>query len=150
MGVQFDYIFLSTGTGMTQSGLLAGKAIARRSKQKVIGISVARKREQETEVIKKYLDAFFQENQIWIEKYPEIYVEDDYLSGGYGKYSDGIKNTIRSMFVCNGIPLDSTYTGKGFYGMLEYLKKNEIKNVNVLFIHTGGTPLFFDNIHLLQ
>ena len=68
----------------------------------------------------------------------------------YSKYSDGIKNTIRSMFVCNGIPLDPTYTGKGFYGMLEYLKKNEIKNVNVLFIHTGGTPLFFDNIHLLQ
>lgn len=93
-------------------------------------------------MIKKYLDAFFQENQIWIEKYPEIYVQDDYLSGGYGKYSDGIKNTIRSMFVCNGIPLDPTYTGKGFYGMLEYLKKNEIKNVNVLFIHTGGTPLF--------
>lgn len=150
MGIQFDYIFLSTGTGMTQSGLLAGKAIARRSKQKVIGISVARKREQETEVIKKYLDAFFQENQILIEEYPEICVEDDYLSGGYGKYSDGIKNTIRSMFVCNGIPLDPTYTGKGFYGMLEYLKKNGIKNVNVLFIHTGGTPLFFDNIHLLQ
>lgn len=97
MGVQFDYIFLSTGTGMTQSGLLAGKAIARRSKQKVIGISVARKREQETEVIKKYLDAFFQENQIWIEKYPEIYVEDDYLSGGYGKYeySCGSKSQIR-------------------------------------------------------
>lgn len=142
IGIQFDYIFLSTGTGMTQSGLLAGKALARRSRQKVIGISVARKRGQETEVIRKYLDAFFQENQMLIEEYPEICVEDDYLSGGYGKYSDGIKDTIRSMFVCNGIPLDSTYTGKGFYGMLEYLKKNEIKNANVLFIHTGGTPLF--------
>lgn len=142
MGIEFDYIFLPTGTGMTQSGLLAGNMIAKRNNQKVIGISVARKKEQETEVIKKYLEAFFLENHILFKEYPEICVEDDYLSGGYGKYSDEIKNTIRSMFICNGIPLDPTYTGKGFYGMVEHLKKNKIKNANVLFIHTGGTPLF--------
>lgn len=40
MGIRFDYIFLPTGTGMTQSGLLAGKLIARRSNHKVISISV--------------------------------------------------------------------------------------------------------------
>lgn len=79
-------------------------------------------------MIKNYLDAFSLENQILIEEYPEICVEDDYLSGGYGKYLDGIKDTIHSMFVCNGI--------------LEYLKKNGIKNANILFIYTGGAPLF--------
>ena len=41
-----------------------------------------------------------------------------------------------------GIPLDATYTGKAFMGMTEYIK--EIKERNILFIHTGGTPLFFD------
>lgn len=150
MGVQFDYIFLPTGTGMTQSGLLAGKMIAGRKHQKVVGISVARNSVQETNEIKKYLVAFFREKLISIKKFPEIFVVDEYLSGGYGKYSDGIKDIIRSMFIRNGIPLDPTYTGKGFYGMTEYLKKNSVRDVNVLFVHTGGVPLFFDDIYLLQ
>ena len=43
-----------------------------------------------------------------------------------------------------GIPLDETYTGKAFTGMTEYIKKENITGKNILFIHTGGTPLFFD------
>ena len=151
LGIQFDYIFLSTGTGMTQSGLLAGKVLSKREKQKIIGISVARKKEQETQVIENYLDAFFKENSeyLYINK-PEMLVDDDYLCGGYGQYTDEIKEAIRYMFEKNGVPLDPTYTGKGFYGMTEYLRKNDIKDANVLFLHTGGSPLFFDNIQLLQ
>ena len=151
LGIQFDYIFLSTGTGMTQSGLLAGKTFAKRDVQKIVGISVARKSEQEIPVIKNYLDAYFEEvSEHFPETYPEILVDDNYLCGGYGKYTEEIEETIRLMFVENGIPLDPTYTGKGFYGMTQYLKKNKIENVNVLFIHTGGVPLFFDNMQLLR
>ena len=43
-----------------------------------------------------------------------------------------------------GIPFDHTYTGKAFGGMLDYVEKAEIKDKNILFIHTGGVPLFFD------
>lgn len=50
------------------------------------------------------------------------------------------------MMVLNGIPLDPTYTGKAFLGMRDYIIKNNISNKNVPFIHTGGTPLFFDNL----
>ena len=49
-----------------------------------------------------------------------------------------------------GIPLDATYTGKAFMGMTEYITENMIKNKNILFIHTGGTPLFFDCINMIQ
>lgn len=151
LGIQFAYIFLSTGTGMTQSGLLAGKACANREKQKIIGISIARKKEQEVKIIENYLDAYFKENpEYQFINNPEVFVDDDYLCGGYGQYTDEIKEVIHFMFVKNGVPLDSTYTGKGFYGMIEYLRKNDINNANVLFLHTGGSPLFFDNIQLLQ
>ena len=37
-----------------------------------------------------------------------------------------------------------TYTGKAFYGMVRYLEEHQIHNKNILFLHTGGTPLFFD------
>ena len=30
--------------------------------------------------------------------------------------------------------------------MKKYIAENNIKNKNILFIHTGGTPLFFDDL----
>lgn len=54
---QFDYIFLATGTGMTQGGLLAGKAI-HGGTEKIVGISVARNSIQETAVLKNSLECF--------------------------------------------------------------------------------------------
>ena len=41
------------------------------------------------------------------------------------------------------MPLDPTYTGKAFWGMREYIKKNKIVGKKILFIHTGGTPPVF-------
>ena len=46
-----------------------------------------------------------------------------------------------------GVPFDHTYTGKAFVGMLDYIERMRIEDKNVLFIHTGGTPLFFDHIN---
>ena len=66
---------------------------------------------------------------------------DDYTTG-YGKDDPRVKDTILMAFRKYGIPLDPTYTGKAFMGMTEYLK--DIRDKNVLFIHTGGTPLFWD------
>ena len=51
---------------------------------------------------------------------------------------------IRKVYASDGIPLDMTYTGKAFYGMVKYLEDNQIRDKNILFLHTGGTPLFFD------
>lgn len=72
---------------------------------------------------------------------------DDY-SDGYGKKDDNVKATIRTVLKEYGIPLDETYTGKAFMGMNEYIKG--ISNKNLLFIHTGGTPLFFDLLRSKQ
>ena len=76
----------------------------------------------------------------------QICVTDAYLKGGYGEYDDAIRETILHVFHTTGMPLDPTYTGKAFCGMREYLKKHQIQGKNILFLHTGGTPLFFDFI----
>ena len=52
--------------------------------------------------------------------------------------------TIRFALECWGIPLDATYTGKAFMGMREVLASRRLTGKNTLFLHTGGTPLFFD------
>jgi len=145
MNLDFDYIFLATGTGMTQAGLLAGQSIFG-GNEKIIGISVARDKERESKVLADFLASYSYIKKSNVVSDDLICVEDGFLCDGYGKYNDGIKDIIISLFKEQGIPLDPTYTGKAFYGMTEYLKKNQIKNKKILFVHTGGTPLFFDFI----
>lgn len=149
MNINFDYIFCATGTGMTQAGLIAGKYISNGS-EKIVGISISRNVDAEKSVIKNYIKKYFEEQSILCKNNPEINVVDKYLCGGYGKYNSEVEKVISDMFKINGVPMDPVYTGKGFYGMREYIKDKKIKDVNVLFIHTGGTPLFFDNIDLIK
>lgn len=138
LNVQFDYIFLATGTGMTQAGLILGKQ-KNNGAEKIVGISVAREKAKEVEVIKRYINS---------DAIEEIEICDKYLCGGYGAFDSGIEKQIIKMFKCYGIPLDPTYTGKGYYGMAKYIKECNIANKNILFLHTGGTPLFFDWLSL--
>lgn len=138
---QYDYIFLATGTGMTQGGLLAGKSV-NNGKETIVGISVSRSSAQVTSVLKASLDCF--SRNIQTIDACEINVVDDYLCEGYGSYNRQIEKTIYNQFTSNGMPLDPTYTGKAFWGMQDYLEKNNISGKKILFIHTGGTPLFFD------
>ena len=139
----YDYIFLATGTGMTQAGLLAGR---RRNggKETIVGISVARSAQMETEILKRYTDAYTTKYGLEPIEAEDIHVTDAYLCGGYGSYDERITDTIFRVLRTYGIPLDPTYTGKAFYGMEEYLRMHNIREKRVLFLHTGGTPLFFD------
>ena len=68
---------------------------------------------------------------------------DDYLFGGYGKYSDELLAFIRQTVNEKNLPLDATYTGKALFGTVREIKKRGLTGP-VLFIHTGGTPLYYD------
>lgn len=142
-GISFDYIFLATGTGMTQSGLLLGKLL-HGGREKIIGISIARDARIETTVIESNIRAYEKQSKIGLNLDGEIVVNDEYRFGGYGVRNETINCFILECFKKTGVPLDPNYTGKAFYGMLELLKKEKIDGKNVLFIHTGGIPLFFD------
>lgn len=137
---KFDYLFLPAGTGMTYSGLVIGK-IKNNSAINLVGVSVARDSNKCYEVLDNYLNAF---GLVQYFDKKLIDFSDKYLCGGYGRYNDNISNVIKTSLMNYGMPLDPTYTGKAFYGMLSYLKENNIEGKNILFLHTGGTPLFFD------
>jgi D-cysteine desulfhydrase len=141
-GIVFDYIFHASGTGTTQSGLICG-SLLHGDDRKIIGISVARDAERGCEVIADNILAYMERQE---DTAKTIHFEDKYLAGGYGKYNDQIVDTIKRMLNEDGIPLDTTYTGKAFWGMTGYLKENLIEGKNILFIHTGGLPLFFDKL----
>jgi D-cysteine desulfhydrase len=140
--VVFNYIFHASGTGITQSGLICGSMLHGDDRH-IIGISVARDAEGGYKAIFDNVFAYMQRQEGTTNA---VYFEDKYLAGGYGKYNDQIEDTIKRMLNEDGIPLDTTYTGKAFWGMTGYLKENLIEGKNILFIHTGGLPLFFDKL----
>ena len=142
MRLHFDYIFFASGTGTTHAGLVCGQLLAQ-SKRKIVGISIARKnprgREVVLESIRSYLNGKASEERI---QEATTFI-DDYTTG-YGKNDKRVAETIERVLKNYGIPLDATYTGKAFMGMRQYIDKEQLTGKNILFIHTGGTPLFFD------
>lgn len=145
--IHFDFIFLASGTGTTQSGLICGQIINKDVDREIIGISIARNKQRGMNVIENNLNVYLNNNNLKNNiKYDFV---DEYVLDGYGKYNMEVQKIIKNMLFTNGIPLDSTYTGKAYWGMTKYIEKNGIINKNILFIHTGGTPIFFDNIEQL-
>lgn len=75
-----------------------------------------------------------------------IRIYDGALQGGYGYISQRNKRFIFELCKKNSIPLDYTYVGKGLYGMMKYLNEKNITGKKILFIHTGATPIFYENM----
>lgn len=108
-------------------------------------VSIVLARLIEIEILTKYIKSYLQENESAINSaIKKICFEDQWICGGYGNYNHDILETIMKVYQNDGIPLDPTYTGKAFWGMKEYLKNQTITGKNILFVHTGGVPLFFD------
>lgn len=146
-GVHFSKIYLAASTCTTQSGLIAG-SIRHGDGREIIGISVTRNTERASEVIFENLLEYFGKTGADVPPEEElkaaIHVRDLYLCGGYALYDDEIGRVIRETYLGAGIPLDPVYTGKAFRGMLADLEADARGEENVLFLHTGGVPLFFE------
>jgi D-cysteine desulfhydrase len=139
----FDYIFLASGTGTTQTGLIIGKTL-KDLNTKIVGISIARLRERGIKIIQESIEEYSVFYRVGlISTDCEILFEDQYIGEGYGILYPEVINTIKKVYQSDSIILDPTYTGKAFYGMIHYLKSKKIRNKNILFLHTGGLPCFF-------
>lgn len=168
------HIFLPCGTGMTQSGLLLGQldALARRksgasetekeekkentslpprtvetpadSMPFIHGISVARTETQCRLAVCEALQCDLGRELSEAEA-ARIKVTDSYLCGGYGQADTELQKLCEALMRQHGLPLDLTYTGKAFYGMLCEIERKKLSG-RVIFLHTGGVPGFFDRM----
>ena len=151
--INFDYIFHASGTGITQAGLICGKTLASNDSPcktaDIIGISVSRDKEKEKAILKEYVTDFLTANghgDKVATAASHIQFTDRYTLGGYGKYDAGLLAKLADLLYKEGIGLDPIYSGKAFFGMLDYLKDNNISGKKILFINTGSAPLFFDKL----
>ncbi|RYC51437.1 1-aminocyclopropane-1-carboxylate deaminase/D-cysteine desulfhydrase [Flagellimonas olearia] len=132
-------IYLPTGTGSTQAGILAGISKSG-ANTKVIGISVGRSKIKAEKEVEEFYHRLCEAYDIPCNG--EIIVDDSFLCGGYQKYNDAIENIAKYSLSYYDILLDTTYTGKAFYGMQEILKENPVDG-DILFWYTGGMFNYF-------
>lgn len=142
--IYFDYIFHASGTGATQAGLVCGKLLAGDGERKIVGISIAREETRGRQVVRESIEEYMGSDFERLYREEDLIFTDAYRLGGYGKFHEGVTETVKALLCREGIPTDTTYVGKAFWGMCQYVKEKKITGKNILFIHTGGAPLFFD------
>lgn len=133
-----DYIFHASGTGSTQAGIVVGLERVGWGSVKVIGISVARQKERGKQVVTDFanmLGEYYGIKKVFNE---DINFCTDYLFGGYEQFTPELESFLSQVTKETGLMFDTTYSGKAFYGMIDYITKNDLRGYNIIFWHTGG------------
>lgn len=137
-GYKPDYIYLASGTGSTQAGIVVGLDLVGWNDVKCVGISVARQQERGKQVIADFANMLAAHYGLQKEYTESIIFNTDYLCGGYEQYTTEMKMYLEDAMRKTGLMFDTTYSGKGFYGMMQEIKKLHLEDKNIVFWHTGG------------
>lgn len=144
MKVDFDYIICPSGSGGTQTGLIL-RMYELGYDCRVLGINVGRDNAGQIAIISELIDStlkFF--NLKSGIKSTEIQCFDQYVGPGYTVPTDEMIAAVKLVARTEAILLDPVYTGKAMAGLIDLVKSGFFKNEdNVLFLHTGGTPVLY-------
>jgi L-cysteate sulfo-lyase len=143
--LRIDHLVHATGSAGTQAGLVVGMQ-AMNSGIPVYGVSVrAPKAKQEENVFglaQRTLD-FMGLAQSLVPR-DSVVANSDYVGDGYGLPTDSMVEAVKMLAHYEGILLDPVYSGKGFAGLIDLVRKGHFKKgENVVFLHTGGSVSLF-------
>ncbi|RMX03560.1 D-cysteine desulfhydrase [Corticibacter populi] len=142
--LRIDHVVHATGSAGTQAGLVVGLE-GNNAQIPVLGISVRAPREKQEENVARLAQATWELLGIRGD-FPREAVEAnaDYVGGGYGVPTEGMLEAVQLLARTEGILLDPVYSGKGFAGLLDLIRKGRFrKDENVVFVHTGGAVGLF-------
>lgn len=143
MGFAPDLVSLAVGTGMTLAGLLCGRLLAGGGPP-ALGLSIARDAGSVQAHTVRYGNAWLARQDRPERLSPSDVAVCDAYRQAYGVYDETVAAYIRQAMAQYGLPLDGTYVGKALCGLERLVREKGWQNRQILFIHTGGTPLFFD------
>lgn len=151
--MNMDYIFFASSSGGMQSGLMLGCELYNMDCN-LIGINID-KEETNGKDLKDIIGTLLKEGVEHLElskrfDRSEINLNMDYDGAGYGVVTRAEQSAIHTLATLEGILLDPVYTGRAFFGMLDYLEREMLpEKSNILFWHTGGLPAIFNYPDLL-
>jgi 1-aminocyclopropane-1-carboxylate deaminase len=152
LGVEFDAIVVSTASGSTLGGMVAGFTLINKEaastektvKRRLIGIQATTCDLKETirVVLTSGKNAAkligLHEDDI---KEEDFELDGRYNGGSYGYLNKETEDAIKLLANTEGILTDPVYTGKAIAGLIDLVREGAFsKAKNVLFVHTGGTP----------
>lgn len=124
-------IFLASGTGATQAGIVLG-TVKLGWTTEVIGISVAREATRGADAVAEALSWRCASGDITIR------FSDAYRAGGYGKTDRRTLETVERAWNA-GFPVDPVYTGKALVGLKDMVETGALERPGpIVFWHTGG------------
>ncbi|MDI6894354.1 MAG: D-cysteine desulfhydrase family protein [Bacillota bacterium] len=144
MGVVAHRVYVATGSGGTQAGLVLGGRVLDPA-LRVTGISVSRSSgESRPRVADLATGAARLLGLPVTVSAGEVEVLDDYIGPGYGIPTPACLEAIRLLAREEGVLLDPVYTGKAMGALVDHLRRGVVKpGENVVFWHTGGSPTLF-------
>ncbi len=151
LDVRPDYLFCGTGSGGTLAGLAAGKAMID-SPVKLQAVQVGKKDPATygagiVQLANEILSLVGASQKL---EEANFEITPDYVGPGYEKPYKEANDDIRLLARTEGIFTDPVYSGKGFHGMLDMIRRGKIaKGSTVIFLHTGGTTALFSEAEII-
>lgn len=133
-----DYIFHASGTGSTQAGIAVGLDKVGWNDVILVGISVARQQQRGRAVVVDFANMLAQHYGMPQNYEEKIIFTADYLMGGYEQYTEEMESCLKRVMKETGLMFDTTYSGKGLWGMMQEIRRLNLHDKNILFWHTGG------------
>lgn len=145
LGIDFNYLVHTSGSGGTQAGLILGAKAFNTGIKIIASTSGSRKQKEQVANVGNHI----QEAQKFLgwdlKVTPEdIVVYDQYAGEGYGFMTEGRAEAIRMLAELEGIFLDPVYTSSAVACLLDLCRKGFFKPTDkVVFLHTGGSAALF-------
>jgi D-cysteine desulfhydrase len=126
----------------THAGLITGFH-GTNSNLPVIGINVSRPKAEQEDLVYDLVKQTATHVGIASEIPREaILCFGDYVGPGYSLATDQMAEAVRMLARLEGILMDPVYTGKAMAGLIDLVRQGYFKREeNVLFVHTGGSPV---------
>ena len=131
--VKYDSVFVAQGTTTTSCGILL--SLAENSKLHLVPVL---KGFDSIKEMRELLNYCIFDSELTEELLDKTIVHSNFHFGGYAQKSMELLEFIDSFQKKYHIPLDYVYTGKVMYALFEEMKKGNLDNQTVVFIHTGG------------
>lgn len=144
-----DWIVFSSSTGGTHAGFMLGKQLFG-WRGCILGINASSPSARLRATILKTYGAACQ--LLGLE--PEFSAEDILLDEGYLGEGYAVVNAMDLVAVhlwaqTEGLLLDPVYTGRAAAGLMDLIRKGKFtRDEEVLFWHTGGTPMLFSSPYM--
>ena len=149
-GLDVSHIVTATGSAGTQGGLIVGlKAMESAIPLLGIGVNVPRD-EQEQKVYDLACETAEFIGKPGCVAREDVIANCSYVGAGYGVPTDSMNEAVLMLARTEGLLFDPVYSGKALAGMIDLVRKGDLGDGNIVFLHTGGAAALFAYADQLQ